>query len=357
MNLVKIPILIDPHTHCRDFEQANKETFLTASQAALAGGYGYISDMPNHSHPIVDKKTLDELRQLASKQIVTDLGIYLGVTAQTAEMAGKNFKECMNEVRGLKIYMGDTTGGYIVDKDSDLDKIFRAWESEKPILVHIEGDTLIKALSLAEKYKRNLYVCHVYKKSELELIDKFRQRRSNNIWVEVTPHHLFLRDETVGNNPFLQMKPPLSSDEDVAALWEALVNGEINTIGTDHAPHTIEEKKSEKPPFGVPGLETTAVLLLQAEKMGRISRGKIIELTHTNPIKIFGLDNSRYENSFVYLEEGDFVIQNEGLKTKCGWTPFEGRKVSHRVSEVEFAGKTVFKNGEILVNPGQGEIR
>ena len=355
MNLDKLPILIDPHTHCRDFEQSSKETFLTASQAALAGGYEYVSDMPNHSHPIVDKKSLDELKELAGKQIVTDLGIYLGVTAQTADLVEKNFKECMNEVRGLKIYMGDTIVGYMFEKDTDLDKIFRAWESEKPILVHIEGETLIKALELAEKYDRNLYVCHVYKKSELELINRFRQRRAKKIWVEVTPHHLFLRDKT-GSNPFKQMKPPLSSDEDVMALWEAVRNGEINTIGTDHAPHTIEEKKSEKPPFGVPGLETTAVLLLQAEKMGKIRREKIVELTHDNPIKIFGLDKKRYENSFVYLEEGDFEISNQGLKTKCGWTPFEGMKVSHRVSEVVFDNKTVYKNGEILVNPGQGEI-
>jgi dihydroorotase (multifunctional complex type) len=355
MNLERLPILIDPHTHCRDFEQSNKETFTTVSQAALAGGYAYIADMPNHSHPIVDKVTLNELKELAGKQIVTDLGIYLGVTAQTVDLAKNNFKECESEVRGLKIYMGDTTGGYIVDRDEDLDKIFRAWESEKPILVHIEGETLIKALKLAEKYDRNLYVCHVYKKSELELIDRFRQHRTKNIWVEVTPHHLFLRDET-GVDPFKQMKPPLSTGEDVKALWQAVRNGEINTIGTDHAPHTKEEKMSEKPPFGVPGLETTAVLLLQAEKEERISRKKIIELTHDNPIRIFELDKKRYDNSFVYLEKGDFVIENEGLKTKCGWTPFKGMRVSHQVNEVVFDGKTVYKNGQILINSGEGKI-
>ena len=355
MNLVKLPILIDPHTHCRDFEQSNKETFTTVSQAALAGGYGYIADMPNHSQPIVDKKTLDELKELAGKQIVTDLGIYLGVTAQTVDLVGKNFKECESEVRGLKIYMGETTGGYIVDRDQDLDKIFRAWETDKPILVHIEGETLIKALELAEKYDRNLYVCHVYKKSELELINKFRQSRAKNIWAEVTSHHLFLRDET-RVNPFKQMKPPLSSEADVKALWQAVRNGEINTIGTDHAPHTKEEKLSEKPPFGVTGLETTAILLLEAEKMGQISRKKIIELTHDNPIKIFGLDKKRYENSEVSFEEGNFKIKNEGLKTKCGWTPFEGMKVSYRVSEVVFDNKLVYKNGEILINPGEGKI-
>jgi dihydroorotase-like cyclic amidohydrolase len=356
MNLVKLPILIDPHTHCRDFEQSNKETFTTVSQAALAGGYGYIADMPNHSHPIVDKKTLDELKELAGKQIVTDLGIYLGVTAQTVDLAKNNFKECEGEVKGLKIYMGDTTGGYIIDNDDDLDKIFRAWESEKPILVHIEGETLIKALELAEKYNRNLYVCHVSRKDELDLIAKFRQRRPKNIWAEVTPHHLFLRDET-GVNPFLQMKPPLSSEEDVVALWQAVRNGEVDTIGTDHAPHTKEEKLSEKPPSGVTGLETTVVLLLQAEKEGRISREKIIELVHDNPIRIFGLDKNKYDNEFVYLEEGDFVIENEGLKTKCGWTPFEGMKVSHKVSEVIFDNKTVYKNGQILINSGEGKIR
>ena len=356
MSLVQLPILIDPHTHCRDFEQSDKETFATVSQAALAGGYGYIADMPNHSHPIVDKKTLDELKELAGKQIVTDLGIYLGVTAQTVNLAERNFKECVDEVKGLKIYMGDTTGGYIVDKDADLDKIFRAWESEKPILVHIEGETLIKALELAEKYGRNLYVCHVSCKDELDLIRQFRQRRPKNIWVEVTPHHLFLRDET-GVNPFKQMKPPLSSEEDVEALWQAVNNGEVDTIGTDHAPHTKEEKLSEKPPSGVTGLETAAVLLLQAGKEGRISQEKIVELTHDNPIKIFGLDKNKYDKAFVYLEEGNFVIQDEGLKTKCGWTPFEGIRVSHKVSEVVFDNKTVYKNGGILIGPGEGKIR
>lgn len=355
MSLAKLPILIDPHTHCRDFEQSNKETFETATRAALAGGYGYVADMPNHSHPIVDKKTLEGLKELVKKQTVVDVGIYLGVTPQTVDRVNENFRECENEVRGLKIYMGETTGGYIVDSDDDLDKIFRAWENDKPILVHTEDKSLVKALNLAEKYKRNLYICHVSRKDELELIDKFRQRRKNNIWVEVTPHHLFLSDK-MKTSPFGQMKPPLSSDEDKKALWTAVIKGEVDTIGTDHAPHTREEKIGEKPPSGVPGLETTLVLLLQAEKEKRISREKIIELTHSNPIKIFNLDKGKYDSREVVLDEGDFEITEDNLKTKCGWTPFKGMKVSHKIIEVNFSGKTVYKDGKILAILGSGKI-
>ncbi|MCW1949429.1 MAG: dihydroorotase family protein [Candidatus Shapirobacteria bacterium] len=355
MSLIKLPILIDPHTHCRDFEQNNKETFETATRAALAGGYGYVADMPNHSHPIVDKRTLGELKDLAEKQIVTDLGIYLGVTPQSVSEAEKNFRECEGEVRGLKIYMGETTGGYIVDSDDDLDKIFRTWESNKPILVHTEDKSLVKALELAEKYKRNLYVCHVSRKDELELIDKFRQKRKNNIWVEVTPHHLFLSDK-MSISPFGQMKPPLSSDEDKEALWMAVIKGEIDTIGTDHAPHTREEKMGIKPPSGVPGLETTLVLLLRAEKEGKISREKIIELTHNNPIKIFNLNKEKYDRAEVVLVEEEFLIEENNLKTKCGWTPFKEMRVSHKIVEVNFDGKIGYKDGEILAVSGSGKI-
>lgn len=347
-------VFIDLHDHFREPGQSQKETIRTGTEAALAGGYLCTAVMPNTNPPIVDRKMVEQVEELAIKEeIRTDLGIYLGVTKETVSDVKENFENCVDKVLGLKVYMGDTTGGYIIDDDDELETIFGAWNYDKPILVHTEGNSLKKALKLAEKYNRTLYVCHVSTEEELELIEPYKDNRPEKVFAEVTPHHLFLTDRT-GRDPFRQMKPSLSSLEDKLALWKAVRSGLIDTIGTDHAPHTIREKIGVNPPFGVPGLETTAVLLLQAEKDGLINREQITKLTHDNPIRIFNLDD--YLDSYVEFEEGDFVITREGMKSKCGWTPFEGWPVSHKIKRVVWDGFSVFEDGKFLVEPGCGRI-
>lgn len=333
---LKLPNLIDLHVHCRDFGQSHKETYHTASMAALAGGITFIGDMPNNSELTDSLKKIDIKKEMVKDEKV-DFGFYLGTLGDEKQ----NFKECFDHVLGLKVYMSNTTGGYIVSDENRLNHIFKSWECEKPILVHAEGNTLLTAIELAEKYDRKLYVCHVSRKDEVELIVNAKNKRPDMIFAEVTPHHLFLDADSVKNNPYRQMKPPLSEPEDIKSLWIAVQDGTIDTIGSDHAPHTKEEKKSDNPPFGVPGLETTLILLLKAQRDGIITRNQIIKLTHDNPIKIFNLEEQ--EDTFVTVERGvPNIIRGENLKTKCRWSPFEGMEFSDRVLEVTLRGKVVY---------------
>jgi len=318
---LKFPYLVDLHVHCRDFKQNHKETYQTASEAAVAGGVTFIGDMPNNSELTDSLIKIQEKKELVKNEKV-DFGFYLGTLGDE----NQNFKECYDEVLGLKVYMSETTGGFIVNDKDKLGHIFKSWDCEKPILVHAEENTLSTAIDLAEKYDRILYVCHVSRKDEIDLIKKAKEKRPGKVFAEVTPHHLFLDSDSSKNNPYRQMKPPLSNLEDRKALWKAVNDGIIDTIGSDHAPHTREEKMSKNPPFGVPGLETTLPMLLKAEQIGLITREKIIELTHLNPIKIFELREQK--NSFVEIKkDSPIVISGENLKTKCKWTPFEGFEV------------------------------
>ncbi len=332
----KFPYLIDPHVHCRDFEQSDKETYTTASEAAMAGGVVFIGDMPNNSE-LTDnlEKILKKNEMVKSERV--DFGFYLGTLGDK----NQNFKECYNHVLGLKVYMSETTGGFIVNDKDKLNHIFESWDCDKPILVHAEGNTLPIAIDLAENYKRTLYVCHVSRKDEIDLIKKAKDKRPGRVFAEVTPHHLFL-DSSQSGDPFRQMKPPLSEPEDKKALWEAVNDGTIDTIGSDHAPHTKKEKMSDNPPFGVPGLETGLPMLLMAERSGSITREKIIELTHSNPIRIFGL--SEQPNTFIEIER-DFPmrIRGENLQTKCKWTPFEYFEVK------DIVVRTILRN-EVVYN-------
>jgi dihydroorotase len=332
---LRIPCLVDPHVHCRGFEQSQKETYHTASEAAAAGGITFIGDMPNNS-VLTDSLEKIKLKKEIVKREKVDFGFYLGTLGDE----NQNFKECYDEVSGLKVYTSETTGGYIVRDNDRLTHIFKNWDCEKPILVHAEGNTLSTAINLAEKYDRILYVCHVSRKDEIDLIKKTKDKRPGKVFAEVTPHHLIL-DSSESNDPFKQMKPPLSSLDDIKALWKAVNDGTIDTIGSDHAPHTKEEKMSKNPPFGVPGLETTLPILLLSEQSDLITRKKIIELTHDNPIKIFNIAGQ--EDSFVEIDmKTKTLIRSEELQTKCKWTPFEDLNLPDFVVRTVLRGKVIY---------------
>lgn len=333
--ILRLPYLVDPHVHCRDFGQQNKETYQTASEAAVAGGIIFIGDMPNNSELTDSLEKIKEKKERVKNEKV-DFGFYLGTLGDEKQ----NFKECYDKVLGLKVYMSETTGGFIVSDKDKLDHIFKSWDCEKPILVHAEGHTLPTAIELAEKYDRNLYVCHVSRKDEVDLIKRAKNKRPEKVFAEVTPHHLFL-DSSQSDDPFKQMKPPLSNREDIDTLWGAIRDGLIDTVGSDHAPHTREEKMSNNSPFGVPGLETTLLMLLRANHFGVITRERIKKLTHYNPIKIFGLDEQK--NSFVEIDQDSpIIIRGENLKTKCKWTPFEGFEVRDTIIRTTLRGEVIY---------------
>ncbi len=333
-----LPGIIDAHVHFREPGLTHKEDFFTGSKAAVAGGVTTILDMPNTKPATTTAELLEQKRKLAKKSIV-NYGFHFGSTARNLDEIKK-----VKNIASVKVFMDATTGDMLIQDADVLEKIFSSY---KLISVHAEGDNVAKAVELISKTKNKLYLCHVSAANELKMVkSKFR----NKVFTEVTPHHLFLTKENESSN-FFKMKPSLKSKEDQNMLWDAVNKGKVNTIGSDHAPHTKEEKKEEV--FGVPGVETMLPLLLNAVNKGRIKLGKVIELCCHNPAKIFKIKNKGF------LEEGfdadltivdmnlEKEVKNENLFTKCGWSQFNGWKLKGWPVMTIVNGKIIFENGKI----------
>ncbi|MFH1833259.1 MAG: amidohydrolase family protein [Candidatus Levyibacteriota bacterium] len=354
MTKIVLPGLIDPHVHLRDPEQTHKEDFYSGTMAAIAGGFTTVLDMPNNKIPITTLKVLKEKMKIAKKLAVCDIGFYFGSLGDNLdELASVSQTEM---AFGLKLYLERTTGNFLIKKNA-LARVFSAWRSrvpvQKPILVHAEKDTATSVLRVAKKIILPVHFCHISTASELKLIIAAKNQ-GLPVTCGVTPHHLFLtRDDVKTLGPFGKIRPPLRSKKDVTFLWKNLKW--IDVIESDHAPHTIEEKKSKVPPYGVPGLETTLPLLLTAVSEKRLTIDDIIRLCFKNPSKIFGIFGDKKTKIEINLSKS-YRINPKSLFTKCAWSPFDGWKVKGKVEKVTLRGIKVFQDGKILVRPGFGKI-
>jgi len=338
---LKMPGLIDTHVHFRDPGGTQKEDYFTGSRAAIAGGFTTVLDMPNNPQPTITLSALRQKINSAKKNALCRIYFYFGADQNNLSESSK----VKNLVKGLKIYMDHTTGPLLIESLNILENHFRLWPKRLPILVHAEDATILKAILLAQVYQKRLHLCHITQASELEIV-RWAKKKGYKITCEVTPHHLFLNKSNEKElGPLGMMRPPLRTKEDNKALWQVLNEGLIDIIATDHAPHTLEEKKSANPPNGVPGLETALPLLLTAVSQKRISLNLIEKLLYENPRKIFAIEPSK--NTFIEVDLNEkWEIKNENLYTKCGWTPFAGFKVQGRLKRVVFQRREVFKNGK-----------
>lgn len=345
--IIKLPGLVDVHVHLREPGATQKENFETGTMAAVAGGYTQILDMPNNKPPVVSEKSLEEKERLANRKIWCDLGFNFGATADSS----KYFRKVAKKVFGLKIYMNHTTGPLIVESAADREKIFETWPGPLPIMVHAEDKVVEDAIKLAKKYKVAIHICHVTT-NQLQAIDKAK-KNGVGVTSEVTPHHLFLnKDDAKKLGPLGIMKPPLLTKRDVQKLWDNL--DKIDIIATDHAPHTLEEKKQSPPPFGVPGLETTLPLMLSAVAQGKTTTARLIEMLSTNPKKIFHLPEQK--DTYVLVDfSKTYKISNKNLFTKCKWTPFAEMDGRGEIKRVVIRGKVILQEGIFATKP-QGKI-
>ncbi len=376
-----LPGLIDPHVHLRDPGATHKEDFFTGTSAALAGGVTTILDMPNNSPPTVSQQRVDEKQRTAQRKSVCDYGFYIGATNDNAQEAQQS------SAIAMKIYMGATTGDLLVENEEALNRHFSTFK--RTIVVHAEDNTCLKqaascaehlpenhnklrppkcaemclnkAITLAEKHGKKLHVAHTSTGAEVELVKKARQR-GLRISCEVTPHHLFLTEEKtreIGN--YAKVNPPLRSKADQQALWNNLQF--IDCIATDHAPHAQEEKEKpyDEAPSGLPGLETTLPLLLDAFSKKRISLEEIIRLTSFGPVNIFGLKNKGevspgFDADLVVVDlDKETLVCGEEMQTRCKWSPFEGVKLKGKVVQTFLGGKEAFDGENICVKPGGGK--
>lgn len=349
--IVRLHPFIDMHVHMRDMGQEHKEDFYTGTSAALSGGVTFVADMPNNKQLIDSPQLLSEKRMIAQKKIVSDIGFYAGTLGNPEQ----DLEGMIPHALGLKIYMNTTTGHFVVDNREDVRKVMRKWDSEKPILVHAEGDKTKEALEEAEDAGRNIHICHVSTKEQVDWIRKAKMRRGpESVTAEVTPQHL-VYTALWSADPYKQLKPEFGKIDDLHALWTGLRDGTIDVVATDHAPHTKKEKDSDKPPSGVTGLETTVAVLLRAERIGELTMERIKEITYDNPRKLLGL-HAQTDTYIEVLRGESYYIHGEAFQTKCHTTPFEGLMAEDRVVKTVIRGRTVYENGKVLAPVGSGKV-
>jgi carbamoyl-phosphate synthase/aspartate carbamoyltransferase/dihydroorotase len=349
MTTFTLPGLIDVHTHLRVPGGEHKEDFASGTAAALAGGVTQILGMPNTHPPLATADALHEARRLAAGSIRCDVGLFAGASPEHIEQ----LPTLAPHAAALKIYLNDTYGPLRVDDVPALAACFAAWPRQKPIAMHAEKQSVAVGVGLAAAYERPVHFCHISRRQEIELIARAKAA-GLPVTCEVTPHHLFLSEADAARlGPLGDMRPVLGTADDVAALW-AHIDETIDCIATDHAPHTLAEKHSDQVPPGVPGLETSLVLMLTAVDNGRLSLERLIDLMHTNPRRIFNLPAQPDTEVEVAWERR--AIRNEDMQTKCGWTPFAGSEVAARVRRVTLRGRVVYEAGKTLAAPGVGEL-
>jgi len=349
MATLRLPGVADIHVHLRDPGETHKEDFASGTAAALAGGVVTVLAMPNTRPPLIDAAAFREAVRRARALARCEVGLFLGGTADNAAEAAA----LARQAAGLKLYLDATYGPLRLEGLAALLRHFEAWPGHRPIAVHAEGRTVAMVIGLAALFRQPVHFCHISRREEILLIRRAKER-GLPITCEVTPHHLFLTEEDLPRlGPFGQMRPPLASRADQEALWANLAI--VDAVATDHAPHTVEEKRGENPPPGVPGLETMLPLLLTAVAEGRLELADVVRLTATGPRRIYGLLEP--PETWVEIEwGGPWVISREGLFTKCGWTPFEGMTVRARVRRTVLEGRVAFEDGEVRAPPGSGRV-
>ncbi|MCE5258649.1 MAG: amidohydrolase family protein [Chloroflexi bacterium] len=339
-----LPGLIDAHVHLREPGATHKEDCRTGTAAALAGGFNTILDMPNNQPPLTNLEVLRCKQALFSTKALCDYGLFAGYDPRQPQA----LTALAPYVVGLKLYL-DTTFASAALTSEALDAVFRDWPGPGPIAIHAESCSIPLALELAARHHQRLHVCHVPQPDDLLVIDRARQA-GTQVTCEVTPHHLLLTTEDERRlGAFGRMKPPLLAPNLVDLLWQRLAL--VDIIASDHAPHTIAEKTGPEPAPGVPGLETTLPLMLQAVDEGRLSLDRLLELLHHAPARIYGLP---FDSGQVEIELTSYTLPAAGYHTRCGWTPFAGKRALGIIRQVTLRSTVVYNDNQVLVRPGFG---
>lgn len=382
-----LPGLIDAHVHFREPGGSKKEDWLTGSSAAAAGGVTCVLEMPNTQPPTVTKELLDEKRKYARRSVV-DYGFHFGASTGNIDELRK-----IDRIASVKFYMGSTTGSLLVESDAVLfDQLSVLAQRGIPATVHAESENMISYLtkklraqgredagaysearsnmsaadavnriaSIAKLAKSRVHICHVSTKEEIGIIEIYKDNLP--LTAEAAPHHLFLTREdykTLGTRA--KVNPPLRSKEDRAALWNAVREGIVDLIATDHAPHLLESKEQGiwDAPSGVPGLETMLPLLLNEVNKGTINIQQLARLTAENPARIFSIKNKGrikegYDADLTLVDMSlTKRVENGKLFTKCGWSPFSGRALKGWPVTTIVRGNVVYHEGTIRKNKGK----
>jgi dihydroorotase len=374
--LTLLPGVIDPQVHFREPGLEHKEDLFTASCACAKGGVTSFLEMPNTRPLTITQEALNDKLQRAADKCLVNYGFFIGATPE-------NLPDLLeaNPTCGIKIFMGSMHGQLLVDDEEFLEPIFA--KGTRLIAVHAEDQVRINqrrqefagitdpaihstiqdnqaalnatqlALKLSKKYQRRLHILHMSTAEEAELL---RQDKPSWVTAEVTPQHLVLNTsayEKIGT--LAQMNPPLRSQHDNEVLWQALLDGVIDFIATDHAPHTLEEKAQTYPnsPSGMPGVETSLPLMLTQAMQGRCTVAQVSNWMSTAVAKGYGIPKKGaiapgYDADLILVDLDNYhPVLREELQTKCGWSPFEGWNLTGWPVYTIVGGQVVYEKGKL----------
>ena len=380
-----LPGAIDDQVHFREPGLTHKGTIASESRAAIAGGITSFIEQPNTVPNAVTQELLEQKYEIAATSSYANYSFMMGGTNDNLD---EILKTNPQNVAGLKLFLGSSTGDMLVDSSASLEKIFS--NTNLLIAVHSEDESTVKenlqkykeqygddipvkfhpeirsveacyksterVIALAKKTGARLHVFHLSTAKELDLFTNKIPLEEKQITAEVCIHHLWFTDEdyaTKGN--FIKWNPAVKSATDRDALWKALLNDTIDVIATDHAPHTLEEKKQvyTKAPSGGPLVQHALVALFEAHYQGKISVEKIVEKFCHNPAKIFKIQKRGFIREGYYADlvlvqpQQPWTVKKENILYKCGWSPFEGVNFKARISHTFVNGKLVYQNGKV----------
>lgn len=380
-----IPGAIDDQVHFREPGLTHKGDIASESRAAVAGGITSFIEQPNTVPNAITQKLLEDKYQIAATSSYANYSFMMGGTNDNLE---EILKTNPKNVAGLKLFLGSSTGDMLVDSSEALEKIFST--TKLLIAVHSEDETTVKnnlekykaeygddipvkfhpeirsveacykstvkVIELAKRTGARLHVFHISTAKELDLFTNKIPLEEKQITAEVCIHHLWFSDadyETKGN--FIKWNPAVKSENDREALWKALLDDRIDVIATDHAPHTLEEKKQvyTKAPSGGPLVQHAVVAMFEAFHQGKISVEKIVEKMAHNPAKIFKIEKRGFLRTGYYADiviinpAKPWSVKKENILAKCGWSPFEGTTFKSRISHTFVNGQLVYQNAKV----------
>ena len=376
-----LPGLIDDHVHFREPGLTEKADIDSESSAAAAGGITTYFDMPNTVPQTTTLEALEDKFKIAAQKSHVNYSFFFGATNDNVELFDKLDP---HRIPGIKLFMGSSTGNMLVDRREALEKIF--YTAQMPIMVHCEDTDIINrnmaeaklkygddpkvshhpeirsaeacyqstklAVELATKHHARLHIAHLTTAKELELL-------TNGITAEVTPSHLYFCDRdytSLGTR--IKCNPAIKSAADRNALRQAVADGRIAVIGTDHAPHLLAQKEGgcAKAASGMPMIQFSLVTMLELVDKGVLTLERLVELMCHNPANLFGVRNrgylrEGYQADIVLVRPNcGWTVTKDVIKSKCGWSPMENHMYLWRVERTICNGHTVYQNGTVDTN-------
>jgi dihydroorotase len=379
-----LPGVIDDQVHFREPGLTHKANIYTEAKAAVAGGVTSFMEMPNTVPPAFTQDLLEEKYAIAARSALANYSFYMGTSNDNAEEALRT-NEKKNDVCGIKIFMGASTGNLLVDNYNTLDKLFRG--SEVLIATHCEDEQVIRrnaekmkqakgeltaadhplirdaeacynssltAIQIAQKHNTRLHILHITTEQELQLFGNMLPLKEKRITAEVCVHHLhFTSDDYAQWGNKIKCNPAIKAPHNRAAIWQALLDDRIDVIATDHAPHTLEEKNEpyEKAHAGLPLVQHPLLLMLHYVKEGRIDLPTVVrKMSHAVAdcfqIKERGYIREGYYADLVMVDlQQTTTVSKENILYKCGWSPLEGFRFPAAVTHSFVSGHLVYGNG------------